>query len=167
MSAEAVAIPLDAGWLTSEHPIIARAADSGYKEVADKYGYDPKTVHLKVICSYITEILDLSLRQEGYKFWPFSRELKRCQMPHMYLRSAETGRGLIVVDAAWQQWVPWHKRDPSFPKVAVGTPDEVVSLAEDAGVRSKYLDFWRYEASTKVVAEIDERFLFGFYDQAN
>ncbi len=163
MATEATAsTPRDTSLLTSEHPDIIRASEFSYRLVARGEGYDPKDIHQKRVCAWITKPMRLSLEEQGYVFYPFGRKLKWC-WPHMYLIS-EAAQGLILVDGTWQQFVPRLKRDPELPKVLVGAPDKLVALAKDAGMRGRHLDYWRLERSPRVSEEIDERFSYGLLD---
>ena len=163
MTAEATATtPQDISLLTSEHPDIIWASEYSYRLVARREGYNPENIHQKRVCAWITKPMRLSLKEQGYVFYPFGRKLKWC-WPHMYLIS-ETAPGLMLVDGAWQQFVPRLKRDPELPKVLVGAPDKLVALAKDAGMRGRHLDYWRLERSPRVSEEIDERFSYGLLD---
>lgn len=154
--------PKDAACLTSEHPDVIAAAAESYKSIADRENLDPKKIHRMDLCAWITRPLRLSLERQGYIFRPFGRQLEHSG-PHVYLRG-ETSRGLVLVDGTWQQFLPRWKRHPDLPKTIVGTPDEVVTFAKDAGVRTKNLDYWRRRRTIRVIDEVDEAFSFGLID---
>lgn len=164
MAAESDRTFQDPGQLTPEHPDIIAAAAYSYRLVAEREGLDPEKVHLMRLCAWVTKPLRLSLMERGYELFPLGRELEHTWPPHVYLRSDETSRGMILVDGTWQQFIPRRKRDPALPKAIVGTPDEVVDFAKDAGVRSKHLDYWKRRPSFRVTAEVDERYSYGLTD---
>lgn len=160
-------ITADAAELTSDHPHILSASTHAYDTVAAARKYNASNVHRMRICFWISVPLCADLvENKGYDFWLIERRLPSQwrQTEHVYLRSGETSRGLIVVDGTWQQFVPLRNRSPALPKVAVGTPDEVVSLAQAAGVPDQKLDYWREPPHDTRVEETDLRFSFGLHD---
>jgi len=154
--------PEDTAALSASHPDIIRAADKSYQEVANIYKMSIKKIHRQRVCAFITRALISNLEADGYDPFQLGRDVG-VRGTHMYL-GLESARGLILVDGTWQQFVPRLKRNPTLPRVLVGTRNEAVNFAEDAGVKTRHLDYWVAEASLKVRHDFDSRYTFGLIE---
>jgi hypothetical protein len=147
--------------LSPIHPQIVGASRYAYETVAEREGYPLDTLHERRACFWVSIPLCAELvEQGGHDFSIVSRRLNSRwrRAEHVYLRSAETARGPIIVDGTWQQFVPRKNRGTYLPRVAVGTPEEIVSMAQNAGVSDRNLEYWRMPISNIVEVEVEQQF---------
>ncbi len=119
---------------------VTKAAAEAYHEVSSDQPEWPEGLepHRARLCQWISHIMLNKLVREGYKPLQILRAGQKVN-EHSYL-SFRNGDLEVIADATWQQFAP-RKRD-DLPKILLGTREEVVSQALDAGVNEKYLDLW-------------------------
>ena len=143
--------PAEIAQLHPNHPDILSMSLGAYAVLGNITGKDPETIHRRRWCVGVTLAFYEGLEEMGYTPRTVIRTRGLLQ-PHHYL-DLESERGLILVDGTWQQYVPRNKRNPSLPKVAVGTADEVVALAVNAGVADRNLVYWEEARHSSVQYE--------------
>jgi hypothetical protein len=142
--------------LHAYHPDILRVAKYGYAVLGQATRKDSRAIYRRRYCCGVKLTFYDGFTRLGYDPRSVIRTRGLLQ-PHHYL-DLESDRGLILVDGTWQQFVPRSKRTPSLPKVAVGTADEIVNLAANAGVKDRNLVYWSEERSSSVAYEERTRF---------
>jgi hypothetical protein len=121
--------------------------DTTYKEVGEGYGldpdqgFDPETVHEQRLCRMLTVSLMLELEDRGVKsVRPDSRRGWNVD-EHRYLVLDIDGEE-IIVDPSWQQFLPQELRTEDLPRALVGTREEVMEQAFNAGVNPIDTQLW-------------------------
>lgn len=124
--------PAEVAELHADHPDIQRMAKYGYALLGQCIRGNPENFYRRRLCIGVKLAFYDGLIKLGYDPRSVTRTRGYLQR-HDYI-DLESDRGLILVDGSWQQFVPREKRTASLPRVAVGTPEEVVDLAANAGV---------------------------------
>lgn len=146
--------PAEVAELHSNHPDILQLAKYGYGLLGAVLRKQPDELFRKRYCGGVTSAFYETLPTLGYDPWVVTRARGFLQ-PHKFI-GLESDSGWVWVDGAWQQFVARRKRIASLPKIAVGTPDEVVDLAAKAGVREPNLAYWATECSEDISYELIE-----------
>ena len=129
---------------------ISAAVESAYDAIAQK-GNDPAEVHKMAVCSEASAlIVDSLLAQDKRAEQEVTLTEGVGQHAFPVIRDEEMNE--IVIDPAWQQFLPAHKRTDDLPRFLVGSRSEVIESARRFGVKPQALKVWEANSSKPTIS---------------
>ncbi|MCA9332846.1 hypothetical protein KDA00_03150 [Candidatus Saccharibacteria bacterium] len=123
---------------------ILGAAERAYEYTLEGYSgiqkFTRQDIARSPTCRVVSVALGLELSEKGIPVKPDSRQGVRID-EHRYL-TLQTNLGELVIDPTWKQFTPIGPIHPNFSDVAIATREEMIYMAERAGISEVDRRFW-------------------------